>query len=118
MDTYQPIYDAVRSRISNGNIAEAVIEAIRPTLNIQYSLDCVVSNISLAAENVRSEMQRPFVLLRPRMFPEGNQWCALYGDNIHDGVCAFGDTPAQAAIQFDIEWLNAKTTQGAGKWGS
>lgn len=61
-----------------------------------------------AAEAVEQERARPFVLLRPRLFPEGNQWCALYGDNTQEGVAGFGDTPAQASIQFDIEWLNAR----------
>lgn len=60
------------------------------------------------AEAVEYERLRPFMLLRPRMFPDGNQWCALYGDNLQEGVAAFGDTPAKAAVQFDIEWLNAK----------
>ena len=60
------------------------------------------------AEDVERERMRPFMLLRPRVFPDGNQWCALYGENLQDGVCAFGDTPAKAATQFDIEWLNAK----------
>lgn len=60
------------------------------------------------AEDAERERMRPFMLLRPRMFPDGNQWCALYGENLQDGVCAFGDTPAKAATQFDIEWLNAK----------
>ena len=52
--------------------------------------------------------QRPFMMLRPRIFPDGNQWCALYGDNLQDGVCAFGDTPELAAAQFDIEWKTTK----------
>lgn len=47
--------------------------------------------------------------MRPRLFPDGNKWCALYGDNIAEGVAAFGDTPEQASIQFDIEWLNQKS---------
>lgn len=65
------------------------------------------------AEDVERERLRPFMLLRPRLFPDGNAWCALYGENLQEGVCAFGDTPAKAAIQFDIEWLNAKADQRA-----
>lgn len=60
------------------------------------------------AEDVERERARPFVLLRPRMFPDGDQWCALYGDNLQDGVAGFGDTPANAAVDFDVQWLNAK----------
>lgn len=60
------------------------------------------------AELVELERKRPFMLLRPRMFPDGNKWCALYGDNLQEGVSGFGDTPEDAARQFDVEWLNAK----------
>jgi hypothetical protein len=64
--------------------------------------------VAHAAEAAELEKARPFMLLRPRMFPDGNQWCALYGENIQEGVAGFGDTPAKAAVQFDIEWLNAR----------
>lgn len=56
--------------------------------------------------DVERERLRPFMLLKPKMLPDGNRWCALYGSNIMEGVCAFGDTPEKAAIQFDIEWKN------------
>lgn len=54
------------------------------------------------------EQQRPFVLLKPRMFPDGNQWCALYGDDLQEGVAGFGDTPASAAANFDLNWSTQK----------
>ena len=60
------------------------------------------------AEDAERETMRPFYLLHPKVFPDGDQWCALYGDNLQEGVCAFGDTPAKAAEQFDVEWLNGK----------
>jgi len=62
-----------------------------------------------AQKKLDRELQliRPFMLIRPKVFPDGNKWCALYGDNIQEGVAGFGDTPAQASVQFDIEWLNA-----------
>lgn len=63
------------------------------------------------AELVELERKRPFMLIKPKVFPDGNQWCALYGDNIQEGVCGFGDTPEAAARQFDIEWLNARLNQ-------
>ena len=61
-----------------------------------------------AAESTELERSRPFMLLRPRVFPAGNQWCALYGSNLQEGVAGFGDTPAKAAVDFDVQWLNAK----------
>ena len=33
-------------------------------------------------------------------FKDGNQWCFLYGDNINDGVCGFGDTIEKADCDF------------------
>jgi len=58
------------------------------------------------AQEVELERLRPFYLLKPAVYKDGNQWCALYGENIAIGVCAFGDTPAKAATNFDIVWLN------------
>ncbi|HEU4771864.1 MAG TPA: hypothetical protein VFS68_06875 [Candidatus Udaeobacter sp.] len=66
-----------------------------------------------AAESTELERSRPFMLLRPRVFPDGSQWCALYGENLQDGVAGFGDTPAHAAQDFDIHWLNAKAGPNA-----
>ena len=51
---------------------------------------------------LNDEMLRPFYLPRPRVFLDGNSWCALYGENIQEGICAFGDTPAEAAELFDV----------------
>jgi hypothetical protein len=31
-----------------------------------------------------------------KVYPDGNQWCALWGDDIQSGVAGFGDTPALA----------------------
>ncbi len=44
------------------------------------------------------------VLMRPAIFPDGDAWCALYGENIQEGVVGFGDTPAAAAADFDLAW--------------
>jgi hypothetical protein len=65
-------------------------------------------NTALLGQQVEEERLRPFMLLRPRMFPDGNKWCALYGDNLQDGVCGFGDTPHAAAAAFDLAWTSEK----------
>lgn len=43
-------------------------------------------------------------LLRPAIYIDGDKWCCLYGENIQDGVCGFGDTPRQAAMEFVRAW--------------
>jgi len=65
-----------------------------------------ISNASDYWVDVARQTLRPFNQLKPKVFPDGNQWCALFGENLQDGVCAFGDTPNKASIAFDLAWLN------------
>ncbi|MNT04585.1 hypothetical protein D3C72_1391710 [compost metagenome] len=51
-----------------------------------------------------AEVQRPSAIYRPALSIDGNQWCALYGDNLQDGVSGFGDSPADAMWDFDMNW--------------
>ena len=111
METYQPIYDAVRSRISGGNIAEAVTSAIRQAFDISYLTRGVAQEFSIAA----IEMQRPCVLFRPRLCLDGNQWCSLYGEDLQSGVAGFGDSPAKAMEEFDRAWLASLTSNAINK---
>jgi hypothetical protein len=50
------------------------------------------------------EMLRPCNIKKPRVFKDGDQWCALLGVNLMEGVCGFGKTPEEACIAFDKEW--------------
>lgn len=99
-DNYQPIYDAVRSRISNGDIGSAVTQAIHQSFDIGYLKDRANEAISI----ITNAYDRPSAVMRPKVFPDGNQWCALYGENIQDGVCGFGDSPELACWDFDKSW--------------
>ena len=54
------------------------------------------------------DQSAPALLWRPRLFIDGNQWCALYGDNLQDGVAGFGDTPDKAMRDFDLNWCEQK----------
>ena len=36
-----------------------------------------------------------------KLYKDGNQWCCLYGDNLQEGICGFGDTPHKAVIEFN-----------------
>lgn len=54
---------------------------------------------------------RPCVLFRPAISVDGNQWCALYGANLQDGVAGFGDSPELAMRDFDKNW-NARLQLG------
>lgn len=54
-----------------------------------------------------AESMQQFVIvqmLKPRIFVDGDQWCVLYGDNLQEGICGFGDTPISAVIAFNDAW--------------
>ena len=106
-DTYQPIYDAVRSRLSNGDIGSAVESAIREA-NLSHYIERAINSVQIAA----GEYERPSVQFRPKLFIDGNQWCALYGKNLQDGVAGFGDSPAKAIYDFDRNWQKDLPARG------
>lgn len=54
------------------------------------------------------EQQRPSMLLKPKLFLDGTQYCVLYGDNLMTGVAGFGDTADAAMRDFDKNWTQAK----------
>ena len=53
--------------------------------------------------------ERPCILWKPRLFIDGNQWCALFGENIQEGVVGFGDSPDAAMREFDAAWYKKLT---------
>ena len=101
MDSYQPIYDAVRSRIS-GFDSQTLYDAISRQFDISHSVEMVRNDLL----SVAYEHQRPCVLFRPKLTIDGDQWCALYGKDIQDGVAGHGNTPAEAMADFDKNWNN------------
>lgn len=66
-------------------------------------------NAAEAAFQTEMQRQRPFMLLRPPIYPDGDQWCALLGENLATGIAGFGATPDEAAKEFDRAWFNART---------
>ena len=81
------------------------------TIHAQYNAAVMAQSAEQArisaadvAREAEYERMRPFMVLRPRMLPDGNQWCALYGENLQEGVAGFGDTPEKAAEAFDKAW--------------
>jgi len=108
-DTYQAVYDAVRSKISNADVGQAVSEAV----NQQFSGACwAIEAIKHEFVSAGFEQQRPSVLYRPALSVDGNQWCALYGVDLQDGVAGFGESPAAAMLAFDAAWNKSLSDEG------
>ena len=64
----------------------------------------VHAQIHASAADAAQEVMRPSAIYRPRVSIDGDKWCALYGDNLQDGVAGFGDSPAEAMADFDDRW--------------
>jgi len=58
---------------------------------------------------VRDALIAPHVLYKPTLSQDGDQWCALFGENLAEGVAGFGDTPAEAMAAFDKAWRTQRT---------
>lgn len=99
MDTYQPIYDAVRSRIGSF-YGQDLVDRITQNFDFSFYADQIRNSF----QEVARELARPSTIHKPKLVIDGNQWCALYGEDLHDGVAGFGDSPELAMADFDKEW--------------
>jgi hypothetical protein len=73
---------------------------------VDISNDVYLARIAIV--EAAAFMAAPHVRMRPRVFPDGNQWCCLYGDDLMVGVAGFGDTPEMACAAFDAAWSSEK----------
>ena len=99
METYQAIYDAVRSKISGGDINEAVERAFSDSGFSHHARQAM-----FAFTEAGIAQQEPSVLYKPKLFLDGNLYCALYGENLIDGCAGFGKTPKKAMDDFNKNW--------------
>lgn len=112
-DSYRAVYDATRSRISAVDTGHAIEQAAREAFDLSYQKQHLQQEIYRAS----TEMTRPCVLFRPRVFIDGDMWCALYGENLQDGVAGFGKSVADAMADFDAEWSKPLKENGNGDKG-
>ncbi len=104
-DNYQAVYDAVRSRMSGCDVGQVVAEVARQCWDMSFMIPVLQQEIILQ----HAEHARPCAVFRPALTMDGNQWCALYGANLHDGIAGFGDTPDAAMRAFDQAWISEKS---------
>jgi len=62
------------------------------------------ANVNTQQIDLLLAQQAPFMLLKPKVFLDGNKWCAMYGSNLMEGVTGWGDSPDEAMIDFNKEW--------------
>lgn len=61
-------------------------------------------NARMAIVEACAFISAPHVRMKPRVFPDGNMWCCLYGEDLQVGVAGFGETPEKACEAFDKAW--------------
>lgn len=99
-DSYQPIYDAVRSKISGCDVSAVVRDVLAQGFDISWTVEAIKQEFISALH----EYAAPHAILRAKVYKDGDMWCCLYGDNIMEGVVGFGATPRAAAVEFDKAW--------------
>lgn len=73
--------------------------------NMAASAICHAADmIKIAWQEAGWEYQRPSVVFKPVLSKDGNMWCALFGENLQEGVAGFGETPQHAMWAFDQAW--------------
>jgi len=105
MDSYQAVYDAVRSRIGSVD-GYAITEGIVSKFDFSHHAEIIRQEFV----NVAFEQQRPAILLKPSISIDGNQWCVLYGEDLQSGVAGFGDSPYDAMLDFDKNFCKKLNT--------
>ena len=104
METYQAIFDAVRSKIQTVNINDAIENAFRESGFSHYAQQAMQE-----FQQAGQEQQMPSVLYKPKLFLDGNEYCVLYGENIQEGCAGFGNTPSKAMLDFNSNWFKELT---------
>lgn len=74
--------------------------------------EAVIRAAQQAYRQIEDCATEPSVLYRPALSIDGNKWCALYGENLQDGVAGFGDSPAEAMSAFNRAWHAKLQAQG------
>lgn len=93
-------------------------------LNDEYQ-NMAANAICHAAQQASYEIQVaaqhytcPSVVWKPKLSIDGDQWCALFGDDLQSGVAGFGASPQEAMWDFDKAWcrkLTPSNTQAEGR---
>ena len=78
------------------------------TQDMLLSRAFLVIEAALKAEQAVSERLAAVAKVAFTVFRDGDQWCALYGANIQDGVAGFGATPEAACKAFDEIWARGE----------
>lgn len=80
-------------------------------MSLDISNDMYIMRVAFCEDVgiARDMITAPHVLIRPDLYPDGDMWCALHGEDLATGVAGFGETPEKAMAAFDEAWRSART---------
>ena len=97
MSNFDAVYSAAIQSL-RGDYLGVFENAVREAFSVEWwRVQHEFASAAVAA-------QEPHVLMRPKVYMDGDKWCALYGENLQNGVAGFGDSPAKAMADFDANW--------------
>ena len=88
------------------------------TTDSNMAVNAISHAAAMAQESIQQAAQcymAAHVIYKPKLYRDGNQWCALLGDDLQSGVCGFGSSPHAAMMAFDAAWYEPipdNATQG------
>jgi len=87
------------------DLAERVMQEVGSTISFAFSPWREAGQAMIAVvQSIEVAFTRPSAVYKPKVYLDGDQWCALYGEDIQVGVCGFGPTPEAAMAAFDQAW--------------
>ena len=81
---------------------DAIVES-----NIGHYVEMAFASFDQNMRFLTDRLSAPSTIYKPKLSVDGDQWCALYGEDLQCGVAGFGDTPALAMADFDLNWNTA-----------
>jgi hypothetical protein len=59
--------------------------------------------------NSLERLSSPAAIFKPKVFPDGKLWCAIYNESLREGITGFGETPELAIDAFNAAFAKMKT---------
>jgi len=69
-----------------------------------------LDDIAMRILETLGAMVEPHVLMKPKVYWDGDHWCCQLGNDI-SGIHGFGDTPENACSAFDMVWREGVNSQ-------
>lgn len=111
----EPIFPELKERESIKKLLIDYFRIIGTTCDDGIWKGFLISDILSWLENQGKAIDIDAILMKVNIksYKEGDVWCVLYGNNVEEGVCGYGNTKEDAFIDFLTILLEEKTNSSA-----